>query len=170
LRYNHAVTRRLFNVLAGASLLMCVALCVSRAWHRGAGLSYAFPLTPAGQKWINFYIGGDGFAMCEDTFSSGSAPYIPVVRGLHSDRDYAQRLIAGGAADEFTTFLNDTQDFSLFVSIWPLILATAVLPFFWLKRRPTTSGLCPQCNYDLRATPERCPECGRLNATMAPGK
>jgi hypothetical protein len=34
------------------------------------------------------------------------------------------------------------------------------------RRRRITSGLCPQCGYDLRATPERCPECGHA-APMA---
>jgi hypothetical protein len=30
----------------------------------------------------------------------------------------------------------------------------------WLARRRVSSGLCPSCGYDLRATAGRCPECG----------
>jgi hypothetical protein len=51
--------------------------------------------------------------------------------------------------------------------LWPLCLATAMLPgvrlIRWrIHRRRHLAGTCPACGYDLRATPERCPECGRI--------
>jgi hypothetical protein len=50
---------------------------------------------------------------------------------------------------------------------WLLALILAILPARWLlllwrRRHNSPKHACPTCGYDLRATPERCPECGLL--------
>jgi len=55
--------------------------------------------------------------------------------------------------------------YDLIVPLWCLVLPFAVAPLLWMngwrrRRRRNRRGLCPSCGYDLRATLERCPECG----------
>jgi hypothetical protein len=55
------------------------------------------------------------------------------------------------------------------------ILSLALLPGIgwlikrWVGRRRSRAGRCPTCGYDLRATPERCPECGTLAVQIEAG-
>jgi hypothetical protein len=59
---------------------------------------------------------------------------------------------------------------------WFVLLLTCLLPGLWLmsavrlhrERQRQRQGFCLVCGYDLRATPDRCPECGIL--VEAPGK
>jgi hypothetical protein len=48
---------------------------------------------------------------------------------------------------------------------WIVAASSAVLPVGWTvqwfrSRRRRKVGVCATCGYDLRATPDRCPECG----------
>ena len=57
--------------------------------------------------------------------------------------------------------------FSIMVPHWFLAMIFGVGPVAWLAGAYTNHtrlvrNLCPFCGYDLRATPDRCPECGNV--------
>lgn len=57
---------------------------------------------------------------------------------------------------------------ALFVPYWAILTATAILPILLLRRRHKLqmarfrkqNSRCVNCGYDLRASRDRCPECG----------
>jgi hypothetical protein len=64
---------------------------------------------------------------------------------------------------------------NLSIPYWLLTLVTLLLPLtttmLWARRRARhrrqARGLCAACGYDLRATPQRCPECGQVAVASA---
>jgi hypothetical protein len=58
---------------------------------------------------------------------------------------------------------------NLYLPYWALVTLSLAVPLCRHlarrhARRRQSAGLCPLCGYDLRATPERCPECGTMSA------
>jgi hypothetical protein len=172
------VRRKLFNLATTISLVLCmgtVALWVSSflAWPR---LDYSKRDTRHGvfTGWVvSSSIGRVGVYRTrswqkldgEDraTWNWYAVPQNPL--------PLRERLGLVGPSFEFRNkpFGGATaiHYWSLNVPYWVLLLALVVLPIFWMVqcrrmtlRRAQFRCLC--CGYDLRATPDRCPECGRL--------
>lgn len=73
-------------------------------------------------------------------------------------------------------FHRGNHSFLLFdfeIDYWTAVFVTAIPPVLWLwfgprpgaagrRRQQERAGRCSRCGYDLRATPDRCPECGAI--------
>jgi hypothetical protein len=52
------------------------------------------------------------------------------------------------------------------IGLYPTLLLWS-LAFLVARRKPQVPGHCPACGYDLRASPDRCPECGAVPGAAA---
>jgi hypothetical protein len=66
------------------------------------------------------------------------------------------------------TLVVDTYDFYQ-LNAWPALIESVAISatagiYVWMRRkkRRGCAGFCVRCGYDLRASPERCPECGTV--------
>ena len=75
----------------------------------------------------------------------------------------ANSSIFGTPTDDWAVVFPLWLPFALFAA-YPALRFTGVLR----RRRATRRGICSRCNYDLRASPGRCPECGAACKAASP--
>ena len=101
----------------------------------------------------------------DETVSPYTRPIEDDWPGLNSHR-FARWGFAA-MDEEGETFGGRARFTAAMVPMWCAIVPFLILPTPWCWRtivhcRRGRRGLCLACGYDLRATPERCPECGTV--------
>ena len=129
-------------------------------WTRGHGPSDSpnGPMRPGWRVEDETGIGARPFAdvpgqtvMSYGRFGAGVAPERPARFGGPPSEGQWLRVPAWTVAAVF--------------AVWPVTVAAWV----WRRRRHRAAGRCPRCGYDLRASPDRCPECGAGGAPAGRG-
>jgi hypothetical protein len=178
----HPMKRRLFTILSALSLLLCLATFVAWADARrhvpprlithqaGPFRSYQLELRP------------------DVLYAHASALPFPATRARIAWDDRTKQVIlwsdelaaiatsevsasaAGFATDGWNRPVPGPRTgvwrgTFVIVPYWmpAALFATAPAPWgiaYRRHRRRQRAGHCPTCGYDLRATPDRCPECG----------
>ena len=190
------MSRRLLDIATGTSLVLWVA--VACCWYMSIALPRPSPFvapiaTATTPPVVHERVAGGGmFRFSRVAFSNlktwtalqAPFPGAPALAGftfrseqpveidvpglrLSRTKVAGRRVSLPGAA-----YLPYRDEWRLEVEFWlPLVLLT-ILPATWLfattRRRRAAHDACPWCGYDLRATPARCPECGKVIVPAVP--
>jgi hypothetical protein len=151
--------RPLFTILSALSLVVCLSLVGIWSYTTSKSPSESSVIDIVGSTYgwgeglvRNVGFGPAGFCVSVAISSSPSEP----------DSDHTTFALLGlnlGWAHRV-----DERRYFMELPYWLLIPPTLVIPALWLRSqrrlRWRPEGLCLHCGYDLRASKERCPECG----------
>jgi len=164
------VKRSLFNLLAAASLGLC--LCTSAVWLRSEAAAELLNYQNATLRNAEFVLSSRGDLALGIVWRSSpaTAPYglryrTEATLNLPAQlRQYPRHGFVGPIGWGTWVRPGSTQWVLLF-PLWLIVSVLAILPIVWVYRRTlgdrtNRTGICSTCGYDLRATPDRCPECG----------
>jgi hypothetical protein len=173
----------MFNLLAGLSLLLFVATI--GMWARSYWVSDFFP-SKSGIHEIVLSRGGiqwdEGLIPDPTTYlykkpdhwhvhvSESPAVYDFDHFSWSSSQSPPGTITTTTSSQNDGSIVSMTYDESMFnsraltVPYWPISMVSAFLPIIAVlfRRRRFPIGSCRRCGYDLRATPDRCPECGTV--------
>jgi hypothetical protein len=171
------MTRRLLTLLSAGSLVLCLAAVT--LWVRTTALGrlddfeYMSAETQGcvwlarGRVYVNYL--STTVSWWEPrphrwTYVASTWEYAEPASGLQVDA-----LGFGFSRLDGTSAGSPYVDTWTVVPFWAVTVVTAILPASRIaarvrRSRRARAGLCPSCGYDLRASPDRCPECGMVSA------
>jgi hypothetical protein len=165
------------------SLLLCLAAMgqfVRSIWYddelqielddSNGQMSYVLIGTCQGLSYLQFdhWLGAPMMSMKYDTYELRSGLEVPATaktEPLIDELSDVRRIAGFGYLDDRSLGWMNIHKFV--APLWFFAGFFAILPALRIgryvrRRREGRRGLCSCCGYDLRATPERCPECGAV--------
>jgi hypothetical protein len=174
------VKRRLVNVLAVVSMVICTvaaALWTRSHWYFDGADYYSSWHTP--RRYTFSLYSGDGVLCIE----AGRLP--PARINQQAPRpgwEYDSALLDDPMGPNWQAIVRADAHFAYGIRSGPgaakvylpyyfICALTAIVPLYYVKHRGwrhISNDQCRHCGYDLRATPDRCPECGTIPDNSPP--
>ena len=180
--------RRLLNLLTALSLLLCVVVAALwvRSFWRSDGVQHGGPAeTSWGSEtgtlvFSRSYPGESGIGSTAgwefNSYPVEPREDSPFINGQQFRYRAFGFEIASYLPARGTVAANgaNMRFWYVYVPHWFAVAVLALPPSLglwrrWRRRRKIGAGLCPACGYDLRATPDQCPECGAAVSVSANG-
>jgi hypothetical protein len=186
----HRMRHKVFTTLSALSLLLCIA--TATIW--ATGWRFPWPVRPLMGRWAYILVVDRGYVFLEffhfaptpvvgPPLGPGNTETPAIVAWRKQFGAFAQferlgfrlgRMPEAGG-DRAGNATNDGVTWWLQTPYWAITIVSGGLPLIaWSiqgrRRRRNLRlrrGLCLTCGYDLRATPDRCPECGAVPQAKA---